>query len=252
MSKNYFLLRLKTVLFLMLFNFIFNSYNAQTQFLYNGIRYEITSATSPYAVKVMPNGSTYSGNIVLPSAVPYNGNNYAVKSIGIGAFDACFSLTSITIPTSVVSIESSAFYDCTGLVTVRLFHTNPSDIVVSSGAFSGDFIPTSCNVYVPTGSEALFAAVNPWKTFKSISGFLAIHESIPAYKISISPNPAKDFFTLSNLKKGAVINIVDASGKSLFKTISTSENLKINTSTYSNGMYWISVDNKTEKLLITK
>ncbi len=54
----------------------------------------------------------YSGNIVIPSSVVYNGNTYSVTSIGNSAFYECYGLTSVTIPNSVTSIGSSAFYRC--------------------------------------------------------------------------------------------------------------------------------------------
>jgi hypothetical protein len=54
----------------------------------------------------------YSGNVVIPSSVKYDGKTYSVTSIGIGAFSDCSGLTSVTIPNSVTSIGESAFYGC--------------------------------------------------------------------------------------------------------------------------------------------
>ena len=44
----------------------------------------------------------------------------SVTSIGSGAFWGCFGLTSVTIPNSVTSIGDSAFYNCTGLTSVTI------------------------------------------------------------------------------------------------------------------------------------
>ena len=52
----------------------------------------------------------YSGDVVIPESVTYNGKTYPVTSIGSDAFHACNSLTSITIPNSVTSIGYGAFY----------------------------------------------------------------------------------------------------------------------------------------------
>lgn len=54
----------------------------------------------------------YSGNVVIPESVTYNGNTYPVTSIDGGAFNYCSSLTSVTIPNSVTSIGGGAFIDC--------------------------------------------------------------------------------------------------------------------------------------------
>ena len=62
----------------------------------------------------------YSGNVVIPKSVTYNGATYAVTSIGFEAFRSCSGLTSVTIPNSVTSIGSYAFYDCRGLTSVTI------------------------------------------------------------------------------------------------------------------------------------
>ena len=60
----------------------------------------------------------YSGDIVIPESVTYNGTTYSVTSIGYYAFYYCTGLISVTIPNSVTSIGSYAFQGCTGLTSV--------------------------------------------------------------------------------------------------------------------------------------
>ena len=62
----------------------------------------------------------YSGNVVIPSSVVYNGNTYSVTSIGYYAFRECRGLTSVTIPNSVTSIGDYAFDYCSGLTSVTI------------------------------------------------------------------------------------------------------------------------------------
>ena len=83
----------------------------------DGIYYNITSGTNK-TVEVTYEGTfydysnEYTGGVVIPNSVTYNGNTYSVTSIGSYAFDGCTGLTSITIPNSVTSIERDAFYYC--------------------------------------------------------------------------------------------------------------------------------------------
>ena len=54
----------------------------------------------------------YSGNVVIPESVTYNGNTYSVTAIGNNAFNGCSDLTSVTIPNSVTIFGAQAFSYC--------------------------------------------------------------------------------------------------------------------------------------------
>ena len=54
----------------------------------------------------------YTGDVVIPETVMYDGKRYSVTSIGNNAFSYCTSLNSITIPNSVTDIGRSAFSYC--------------------------------------------------------------------------------------------------------------------------------------------
>lgn len=62
----------------------------------------------------------YSGSVIIPSTVTYNGKTYSVTSIGFHAFYVCTALTSIIIPNSVTNIGHYAFKGCSGLTSITI------------------------------------------------------------------------------------------------------------------------------------
>ena len=115
-----------------------------TDFVYNGIYYNITSdntveVTCLYFTviigsdTILVEGDKYSGDVTIPSRVSYNGTLYHVTAIGEGAFEECSGLTSVTIPESVTHIKNGAFMNCTGLTGIAI----PNSVTaIGEGAFS--------------------------------------------------------------------------------------------------------------------
>lgn len=62
----------------------------------------------------------YSGNVIIPSSVTFNGTTYLVASIGDFAFRNCEDISNITIPNTITTIGYSALSGCTGLTSIDL------------------------------------------------------------------------------------------------------------------------------------
>ena len=102
------------------------------------------------------NTGEYSGNIIIPSTVTYNGANYSVTSIGNYAFDYCTGLMSVTIPESVTSIGNLAFEEC-GLKSITL-----PDNVTDMGNYPFEDVNT---IYVRNGTKTLLRL---WKDYNRV------------------------------------------------------------------------------------
>lgn len=80
----------------------------------DGIYYNLSGKNATVTYRDQ-NYNSYSGEVVIPATIEYNGTEYAVTSIGEHAFDACSSLKEVVIPSSVNSIGSYAFNACSAL-----------------------------------------------------------------------------------------------------------------------------------------
>lgn len=89
----------------------------------DGIYYRFIGsyATVTYLDKTYSgNEFAYTGDIVIPNSVSYNGNTYNVIGIDEYAFNYCKYLTNVTIPASVKNIGRAAFSGCSNLSTVSI------------------------------------------------------------------------------------------------------------------------------------
>ena len=84
----------------------------------DGIRYFNPSSTD--LTVYVTSGVSYSGDIIIPEKVEYEGNEYSVTGIGPSAFKNSSWLTSVIIPNSVISIDNYAFSGCTRLTSVSI------------------------------------------------------------------------------------------------------------------------------------
>ena len=103
------------------------------EFTVDDIWYYYTNEDDDEVGVMYSKSGEYSGDVVIPSTVTYNGKQYTVTSIGSKAFSGCTRLKKVTIPNSVTSIGNEAFYYCIDLTTV----TVPNSVTsIGSGAFT--------------------------------------------------------------------------------------------------------------------
>lgn len=117
--------------------------------------------------------SDYSGAVVIPKSVTYNGKTYSVINIDSHAFRNCSSLTSITIPNSVTNIYNYAFSKCTSLTSITI----PNG-VTSIGDFTFEGCSSLTSITIPESVTSI--GIN---AFYGCSGLTSV--TIPNSVISI-------------------------------------------------------------------
>ena len=115
-------------LFTMLLALVATTASAQ-DFEVDGICYNILSEDDR-TVMVTESPYGYSGEVVIPAEVTYDGSTYSVTTIGDVAFERCSALTSVEMP-SVTTIGAYAFYECSSLTSISM----PSVTTIGGYAF---------------------------------------------------------------------------------------------------------------------
>ena len=128
------------------------------------IYYEWTNNNTELAVAGAPSFEDYSGHVVIPASVTYNGKEYSVTSIGDLAFYSCSGLTSVTIPASVLSIGRYAFENCSGLTAIYIPYS-----VTSIGNYAFDGCSSLTSVTIPASVTSIGTCA-----FQGCSGLTAV------------------------------------------------------------------------------
>ena len=98
-----------------------------------GIYYSISVGKA--SVTKGSTGFKYTGEVIIPDSVTYEGTAYPVTSIQPSAFFRCDGLTSVTIPLTMTSIGDRAFSGCTNLTSVSM-SLNTKLTYIGSNAFT--------------------------------------------------------------------------------------------------------------------
>ena len=156
-----------------------------TKFYHEDLEYEIISDSTGYAVEVIGK-KTSSQSVVIPASVTYQGMNLPVKNIGQRAtlplryainsplkqyrvpLNAAFryrsSLTSVTLPNSIIHIGNWAFYSCSSLTSINIPNS-----VTSIGDHAFDACKSLTSVTIPNSVELIgWEAFLDCKSLKSV------------------------------------------------------------------------------------
>ena len=139
------------------------------------IWYNINTKAKTAEVTKKSTYGQYSGDVVIPSSIEYEGVECVVNSIAKDAFYYCDKLTSVLIPNSVTYIGSCAFQSCDKLTSITI---PESVITIESGAFSSCYKLSKVNL-----SSVSSIGANAFESCKSLTS-IVIPESVK----TINPN----------------------------------------------------------------
>ena len=103
---------------LFLLTFVFCTNVSAFDFEVDGIYYGFDATTQ--SAYVTSGENKYSGKIIIPQSVTYNGKTLNVTAIGEMAFFECADLVSVDIPQSIMTIGPKAFKYCWALTTINI------------------------------------------------------------------------------------------------------------------------------------
>ena len=85
---------------------------------YNFNSTDLTASVTYHGASYSGYANEYSGDVVIPEKVTYEGQVYTVISIGAQAFYDCKGVTSVTLPNTIRNIGNASFRNCSGLTAM--------------------------------------------------------------------------------------------------------------------------------------
>ena len=194
--------------------------------------YDLNETDHTASVTFPPSGTSYSGDIVIPASVNYDGADYSVTSIGERAFSNYTGLTSISISNSVTTIDNYAFARCSGLTAITI----PSSVTtIGEDAF------ISCSglasITVETGNTVYDSRNNCNAIIKTATNTLILgckNTSIPSDVTSIGDAA---FYWCSGLTTITIPNGVTSIGRFAFQGCSGLTSVTLSNSLTNIGDY---------------
>ena len=127
-----------------------SAYDCQVDGIYYNLKPGNQAEVTQVNDYVEANPSNYSGAVVIPEKFNYKGVMYTVTSIGEYAFYDCWNLVSVTIPNSVIIIETGAFNGCSGLTSVTIPNS-----VTSIGDYAFSYCTGLTSVTIPNSVTSI-------------------------------------------------------------------------------------------------
>lgn len=212
-------------------------------FSVDNIHYEVIN-TANHTVKVVADYPEYTDVVVIPSTVSYGAITYSVTEIDEFAFQYCFDLKEVSIPSSVTTISPYAFLYAYYLAKVTVNWSLPPviDAEVFEGIDLGDV-----TLVVPFGTLSIYQTASVWQNFNVIqslsTGLLQIENS------DLSAYVSHGELVLNSVAIGEPVVIYTVNGVFVYRTVFAGQAIAL--PTINSGVYMVRVGNhKRAKFVI--
>jgi hypothetical protein len=129
--------------------------------------------------------------------------------------------------------------------------------------FNFYWFDTNPNLHCIQVDDASYSNANWGSSINSHQSFnedcattVGVEKYLSSNSISVFPNPAQGFVTISELAIGSELSVLDITGKVIFSTTVSANILTINTEDFTNGLYLIHLNHSgatsTKKLIVNK
>ena len=209
----------------------------------DGIYYNITSG-SKKTVQVTFKGKShdeysneYTGEIIIPETITYDGTIYTVTSIEEYSFYFCTGITAVSIPATITEIGTQAFCYCVSITELDVKAEEPP--VIYAETFLG--VDRTIPLYVPDNSKEKYRIAEYWNEFTNLRVYSSIENSI-VDDMEIHNGT----ITLTGIADDAVVNIYSLQGMLMHNT--TAGN--IGNITLPRGAYILQIEGNSCKIAI--
>lgn len=203
---------------------------------------------------VLPNATGTDVRTACGSFTWINGQTYTqsntTATFALTSSNGCDSIVhlSLTIhPLPTPTISQSGITLSTQLFSSYQWKRNGNPV---PGATSQTYTPTQSGNYTVTVTNS-----NGCTGTSSVQNVTVSNVGIKENEkqvVTLFPNPAKNYVTISGAPLDAVVAVMDLTGKRLFETRIVAAETVINTEKLTNGVYFITIDGRVTKLQIAR
>jgi len=218
--------------------------------------------------------SAYSGEVVIPETVFYEGQTYTVTVVGTDAFADNTELTGVTVPSTVTTICSGAFSGCTSLANVTLGESvaeiapdafagsgaitevhsrnpEPPAVKVMTRSTADLFEPgvyAGATLYVPLGSSSAYKSAPAWSRFASIVEEKSGVSCVGANDAGIDVRVDGGRILVSGIEAGNTVALYSVDGRAIASLAHNNGEAELDVE--SPGIYILRIGTKTVKIIL--